>query len=128
MLKASTYKPSRGCSAYFALTSTVERGSWKINCAGFALNEGTRSPTGELRNFKHGIGALVGGRDVSVVPCYLEGTFNAWPKGRRLPRPKKIRLVVGAPRSYAVTATDRRNNGAIAAELHDAVLELKRVA
>jgi len=31
--------------------------------------EGTRSKTGELQDFKPGIGALVAGRDVAVLPC-----------------------------------------------------------
>ena len=52
--------------------------------------EGTRSKDGRTQEFKCGIGALVAGRDVSVVPCYLDGAFRAWPKGRRLPRPKKF--------------------------------------
>ncbi|OLC29036.1 MAG: hypothetical protein AUH91_01040, partial [Verrucomicrobia bacterium 13_1_40CM_4_54_4] len=63
--------------------------------------EGTRSETGETLAFKSGIGALVAGRDVTVLPCYLQGAFRAWPKGRRLPRPKKVRLIVGAPRNYS---------------------------
>ena len=32
--------------------------------------EGTRSTTGEVGEFKSGIGALVAGRDVAVVPCF----------------------------------------------------------
>src|SRR5207244_11635318 len=44
--------------------------------------EGTRSITGEIREFKSGIGALVAGRDVAVVPCFIDGSFRAWPKGR----------------------------------------------
>ena len=62
--------------------------------------EGTRSTTGELREFKSGIGALVAGRDVTVVPCLIDGSFRAWPKGRRLPRPRKVRLIVDVPRNY----------------------------
>ncbi len=58
--------------------------------------EGTRTRTGETQDFKSGIGALVAGRDISVFPCRLDGTFDAWPKGSRFPRPRKIRLVVGA--------------------------------
>src|SRR6202035_3313259 len=46
--------------------------------------EGTRSETGETREFKSGIGALVAGRVVTVLPCYLHGAFRASPKGMRL--------------------------------------------
>jgi 1-acyl-sn-glycerol-3-phosphate acyltransferase len=86
--------------------------------------EGTRSETGETREFKSGIGALVAGRDVAVLPCYLQGAFSAWPKGRHLPRPKKIRLVVGAPRSYSSRKANKNDICTIASELHHAVKKL----
>src|SRR6266704_4921403 len=86
--------------------------------------EGTRSETGETREFKSGIGALVAGRDVTVLPCYLQGAFRAWPKGRRLPRPKKVRLIVGAPRNYSSRNANKIDICTIAAELHRAVKEL----
>jgi 1-acyl-sn-glycerol-3-phosphate acyltransferase len=86
--------------------------------------EGTRSRTGELQEFKPGIGALVAGRDVSVLPCYLDGAHRAWPKGKRIPRPRKVRLIIGEPRNYATIAPDRNSNAAIAAELRGAVQQL----
>jgi len=86
--------------------------------------EGTRSETGETREFKSGIGALVAGRDIAVLPCYLQGAFRAWPKGRHLPRPRKVRLVVGAPRSYSSRKTNKSDICTIATELHRAVKEL----
>lgn len=88
--------------------------------------EGTRSTTGELREFKSGIGALLAGRDVPVVPCFIEGSFRAWPKGRRLPRPRRLRLIVGAPLNYRTRGRDKIEICAIAAELHQRVDELRR--
>jgi 1-acyl-sn-glycerol-3-phosphate acyltransferase len=87
--------------------------------------EGTRSITGEVREFKLGIGALVAGRDVAVVPCFIDGSFCAWPKGSRLPRPRKVRLIVGAPRNYRERGGDKIDICAIAAELREAVNELR---
>lgn len=87
--------------------------------------EGTRSTTGEINEFKSGIGALVGGKDVAVVPCFIDGSFRAWPKGKRLPRPRKLRLIVGSPRSYPTCSTDKVQICAIAAELQNAVNELR---
>ncbi len=49
--------------------------------------EGTRSTTGELGEFKAGIGLMLAGTSVPVVPCWLDGTFRAWPKGSWFPRP-----------------------------------------
>jgi 1-acyl-sn-glycerol-3-phosphate acyltransferase len=88
--------------------------------------EGTRSTTGELREFKSGIGALVAGRDVAVVPCFIDGSFRAWPKGKRLPRPQKLRLIVGAARNYRTRGRDKAEVCAIAAELREAVNELRQ--
>jgi 1-acyl-sn-glycerol-3-phosphate acyltransferase len=86
--------------------------------------EGTRSKTGDTREFKSGIGALVAGRDVTVLPCYVQGAFRAWPKGRRLPRPKKVRLIIGAPRNYSSRSTNKIDICTIAVELNRAVTEL----
>ncbi|MEE9161636.1 MAG: lysophospholipid acyltransferase family protein, partial [Candidatus Neomarinimicrobiota bacterium] len=49
--------------------------------------EGTRSTTGEIGEFKRGIGLLLAGTTVPVLPCHTSGAFDAWPKGRMLPRP-----------------------------------------
>ena len=86
--------------------------------------EGTRSKNGELQEFKPGIGALVAGRDVAVLPCYLDGACRAWPKGKRIPRPRKVRLIIGAPRNYAAMLPDKNANAAIATELRTAVQQL----
>ena len=87
--------------------------------------EGTRSTTGEVGEFKSGIGALVAGRDVAVAPCFIDGSFQAWPKGKRFPRPRKVRLIVGTPRNYRDRGTDKIDICAIAAELRDAVNQLR---
>jgi 1-acyl-sn-glycerol-3-phosphate acyltransferase len=87
--------------------------------------EGTRSTTGEINEFKSGIGALVAGKDVLVVPCFIDGSFRTWPKGKRLPRPGKVRLIVGSPRNYWTRSADKMDICAIAGELRDAVSALR---
>ena len=87
--------------------------------------EGTRSTTGEVGEFKSGIGALVARRDVAVAPCFVDGSFQTWPKGKRFPRPRRIRLIVGTPRNYRDRGTDKSDICAIAAELRDAVNKLR---
>ena len=52
--------------------------------------EGTRTTTGQLGDFRPGIGALSPAPTIPVVPCYLDGAFAAWPKGKSLPRPCKL--------------------------------------
>ena len=69
--------------------------------------EGTRSRDGALAPFKAGIGALLAAGDVPAVPCYLEGAFAALPAERRLPRPARLRLVIGKPVGMVDCANDR---------------------
>ena len=83
--------------------------------------EGTRSRTGEMQPFKPGIGALVAGGEVNVLPCYVQGAFRVWPKGRRFPRPGKVRLIIGRGRRYA----EEERADAVVGELRRAVEELK---
>ena len=88
--------------------------------------EGTRSQTGQLQEFRPGIGTLVAGRDVDVVPCYLHGAFHAWPKGALFPRPGKVQLIVGEPHNFAGATTDRDSMHAIAEKLQEAVNQLEK--
>lgn len=86
--------------------------------------EGTRSTTGQLGDFRPGIGSLVAGSDLPVVPCALQGTFRAWPKGSLWPRPRRLRLVIGEPRTFAHLPPGRESIHLIARQLQDAVQEL----
>lgn len=89
--------------------------------------EGTRSVTGELGEFKPGVGLLVAGTEIPVVPCFLEGTHAAWPKGALLPRPRPIGLAIGTPRTYAHLTPGKAAALQIGQELRDAVASLGRV-
>src|SRR5260370_3540215 len=88
--------------------------------------EGKRWTAGEVGELKSVIGAIVAGRDVGVVPCFIDGSFRAWPKGKRLPGPRKVRLIVGVPRNYRTRTADKIDISAIAAELRDGVNELRQ--
>lgn len=83
--------------------------------------EGTRSTTGELGRFRSGIGRLVAGRDIPVVP---HGASRAWPKGKAFPRPRPLHLVIGEPRAYGSRETSREAVAEIVLELQQAVSEL----
>ena len=59
--------------------------------------EGTRSPDGQMREAKGGIGFLIAKGDVPVVPIHISGTFDAFPKGSSRFRPSRIVARVGKP-------------------------------
>lgn len=61
--------------------------------------EGERSISGELNEFKPGIGMLLERFPASIIPVFLHGTHAAWPPGKRLPRRHPIRVVFGEPLS-----------------------------
>jgi 1-acyl-sn-glycerol-3-phosphate acyltransferase len=86
--------------------------------------EGTRSSDGALHAFRPGIGNLAGGLDVPVVPCALEGCFQAWPRAAWGPRPRKVQLTIGQPRSYGHLPPGRESMHCIAEDLHFAIQNL----
>lgn len=87
--------------------------------------EGTRSIDGHVGMFRRGVGLLLAGTRYPVAPCYLAGTFRAWPKGALVPRPARVRLVIGEARTYE--RAERTDAGAlgICADLRSAVLALE---
>jgi 1-acyl-sn-glycerol-3-phosphate acyltransferase len=87
--------------------------------------EGTRTRTGAIAKFKPGIGRLLAGTPVPVVPCHLRGTFAALPASGTVPRWKKISATIGPPLSFEKTANDRAGWEAIAAQIESAVCALR---
>lgn len=59
--------------------------------------EGTRSEDGHLQQAKAGIGFMIVKAGVPVVPTRIEGSFEAYPRGARFIRPRKIRVTFGKP-------------------------------
>lgn len=59
--------------------------------------EGTRTPDGEIKEFKPGFCAIARRAKVPIVPVAIEGAYEAWPKSTRYPRPKRVKLKVGEP-------------------------------
>jgi long-chain acyl-CoA synthetase len=60
--------------------------------------EGQRSHTGALAPFKPGVGLLLAHYRVPVIPVLIQGTYQALPPGRRLPRVgQRITITFGEP-------------------------------
>ena len=78
-----------------------------------------------MGRFKPGIGMIVAGAEVPVVPCFLEGAHRAFAPGSSLPRPVPLALRIGPPRMFAGVANERAGWQQIAAELEAAVGALR---
>jgi 1-acyl-sn-glycerol-3-phosphate acyltransferase len=65
---------------------------------------------------------------VPVVPVWIDGTFEAFPRSAVLPRPHRVRIVFGEPIDPRAVAATARGDAprAIAEALRNAVLELAR--
>jgi long-chain acyl-CoA synthetase len=65
--------------------------------------EGHRSPDGLLKQFKPGIGLLVKGLSIPVVPMRLDGLVALAHQRRKFARPGEITIRIGAPVTYSAT-------------------------
>lgn len=72
--------------------------------------EGKRSNNGQLGLIKPGIGLLISRTQSAVIPAYIVGAYDAWGKGRRLPKFwGKTACVFGSPiRAEAFTHMDKK--------------------
>ena len=59
--------------------------------------EGTRSESGEMSNFKTGIGLIAVNMEVPVIPVKVTGLFEILPRGKMFPRFGKASVHFGKP-------------------------------
>jgi long-chain acyl-CoA synthetase len=91
--------------------------------------EGERSRDGRLHRFRTGIGLVLARRPIQTVPMLIDGTFEAMPTGRRFPRFKRLKILIGRP--LAPDALEKAGRGSsreerIASGLHDVVEQLRQ--
>lgn len=48
--------------------------------------EGTRSPDGRIQELRTGVALLSHLSGCPIIPCFIQGTQKAWPRGQRYPR------------------------------------------
>ncbi len=109
--------PGSAPRSSLALAATVlERGHTLV-----WFPEGRRSPDGSLQRFRPGIGLVLRAQPVPVIPVWIEGTREAMPPGRVLPRPGRVRVIVGDPVPPESYGRDERE---IVETIHSAVAAL----
>ena len=86
--------------------------------------EGTRTTTGAMGRFRSGIGRLAAGSDLDILPCHLEGGLRAWPKGKLLPRPRRLHLRIGQANNYRHLDRSPESVKAVCADLEERVARL----
>lgn len=106
-----------------ALSELRER--LEIGDSGFIIfPEGTRSRDGSMGAFRPGLGMLVCGSPVPVVPCRLVGAFESMPHDAWLPRPHKLTVHVGDALSFSDLPDSREGWEEVARRTQNAVASL----
>jgi len=59
--------------------------------------EGTRTPDGQLQEFKQGAFKIAVRAGVPIVPVTIRGTFKLLPKTTLAPRPGRVDVIIGKP-------------------------------
>ena len=70
--------------------------------------EGTRTADGRLQRARSGIGLTVIKSTAPVVPVRVFGTFEAWGRHRRWPRPHRIAVKYGLPMDFAALRAEAK--------------------
>lgn len=83
--------------------------------------ESWRSPDGQLQRFLPGIGLVLQGSDVPVVPAFIDGAFEAQPRTRKWAHYLPLSIRFGAPRKVDASLPPQD----IADHLHDVVAKLR---
>ena len=89
--------------------------------------EGSRSLSGEIQIFKQGVGILVAGTDRLVVPAYIDGAFQAWPKKSKVPKPKRIQVFIGKPMNFMTIERNKDGYEKVAQLCEEAVRNLGKL-
>ncbi len=63
--------------------------------------EGERTPDGKIHEFKSGIGYIVAGMKVKVIPARINGLFEVLPRGSAIPRFGKTSVEFGKPVKFS---------------------------
>ncbi len=95
--------------------------------------EGVRSIDRNLGEFKKGVGILAKELDIPLIPVYIKGSHQSWPRGYKLPRFCTLKVIFGRPLDWRHLLEKGRNLGisddyeAIAKGLKEEVLKLSTI-
>jgi long-chain acyl-CoA synthetase len=87
--------------------------------------EGTRSMDGKMGKFKSGAARLAVDTGSPIVPAYIKGTYDALPKGKKLPASQRISVKFGTPIYPPSGATDVSQCLALTRQVQAAVEALR---
>jgi 1-acyl-sn-glycerol-3-phosphate acyltransferase len=84
-----------GASGLRAIMDRLEKGGGII-----LFPEGTRTPDGKLQTARSGIGLTIIKSEAPVVPVRVFGTYEAWGRHVKFPRPHPVAVKYGRPMNF----------------------------
>lgn len=88
--------------------------------------EGTRSPNGEIRPLARGVAYLMQKAHCPIIPAYISGTYEAWPRSRKVPKlTGKMAVVFGSPIEWEEKPETKAVQEEIAAQTEASLHNLK---
>lgn len=87
--------------------------------------EGTRSRTGELGKLRSGAAYMAIEHQIPIVPIFVQGTFEAMPKGRPWPRLHPVQINFASKALYPSPGEDHRT---LTQRIEESLIEMKRSA
>ena len=72
-------------------------GALSLGRAVILFPEGTRTRDGQLQRVRSGVGLIVAKTDAPVVPVRVWGTFEAYGRAVKFPKPKRVTVKYGEP-------------------------------
>lgn len=89
--------------------------------------EGKRSQTGDIRPLERGLAFLVQKAHCRVTPAYIQGSFEAWPPGKKFPKLfGKMTVVFGSPIEWEETEDKKSAQNRITTQTENAIHHLKK--
>jgi len=95
--------------------------------------EGERSIDGNVKIFKKGVGILAKELNVALVPVFIQGSYEAWPRTENFPKLHPVKLLFGKPYSPQELIGSRKSKihahddyEAITLAIRDKVIELSQ--
>lgn len=82
-----------------SIKKTLEQGQEVLRSGNsiFIFPEGHRTKTGKVMRFKKGGFVMAYELDVPIIPVTIEGAYEALPVGSRIPKPRRLNLIIHPP-------------------------------
>ena len=100
----------------------------EIGSAVVMFPEGTRTSDGATGEMRSGVGMLAVRNRSPVLPAYIWGSFQSWPRGRSLPRRHRFKVLLGRPVFPDAGGERKSEQLRVTGEVGRAIFDLERTA